>query len=91
MGEIKMKKLFIYCLLILGIFLTTSITILYSEDSGLKLLENLIIITKLNKHVSATHHPQIRRYCTLSDIDAFVLEVLSKRKPANSYRRGPSL
>ena len=40
MGEIKMKTSAIYCLLILGIFLTTSISVLYSEDSGLKLIEN---------------------------------------------------
>ncbi len=36
----KRKNTVVYCLLILGIFLTTSISVLYSGDSGLKLLEN---------------------------------------------------
>jgi len=40
MGKLKRKKSVIYCLMILGIFLFTSISVLYSGDSGLKLLEN---------------------------------------------------
>jgi len=34
------KKTIVYCLMILGIFLTTSLSVLYSGDSGQKLLEN---------------------------------------------------
>jgi len=40
MGKLKRKKTAIYCIMILSIFLTTSISVLYSGDSGLKLLEN---------------------------------------------------
>ena len=40
MGKLKRKKTVVYCLMILGIFLTTSISVIYSGDSGLKLLEN---------------------------------------------------
>ena len=39
MGKLKRKKIAVYCLIILGIFLTTGISLLYSGDSGLKLLE----------------------------------------------------
>lgn len=43
MRKLKRKKTIIYCLVILGVFLTTSISVLYSEDSGHKLLENFKI------------------------------------------------
>lgn len=40
MGNLKRKKTIVYCLMILGIFLFTGISVLYSGDSGIKLLEN---------------------------------------------------
>ncbi len=39
MGKIKQKKIVIYCLIILGALLTTSISVLYSGSSEHKLLE----------------------------------------------------
>ncbi len=40
MGKLTRKKIAVYFLMILGIFLATGLTILYSGDSGQKLLEN---------------------------------------------------
>ncbi|MBT6337855.1 MAG: FecR domain-containing protein [Desulfobacula sp.] len=39
MKNLKRKKIAVYCLMILGMFLFTGISVLYSGDSGLKLLE----------------------------------------------------
>jgi len=39
MKKLKTKKIAVYCLLMLGVFLTFNIPVLYCEDSGKKLLE----------------------------------------------------